>query len=56
MPDTTLDVVVSIDRYFVAWNELDPDNRARQVGEVWSEACRYVDPQVDGFFGLTAPQ
>lgn len=47
MPDTTLDVVVSIDRYFVAWNALDPDDRARLVAEAWSEECRYVDPLVD---------
>lgn len=47
MPDTTLDATVSIDRYFAAWNELDPGARARLVADAWSATCRYVDPLVD---------
>ncbi|SDL69481.1 nuclear transport factor 2 family protein [Nonomuraea jiangxiensis] len=36
-----------IDRYIAAWNETDPDSRAKAVAEVWTEDCAYTDPLAD---------
>lgn len=31
-------------RYLQAWNETDPDRRARLLRDGWAEDARYVDP------------
>ncbi|MEO3870238.1 nuclear transport factor 2 family protein [Nonomuraea sp. B12E4] len=36
-----------IDRYIAAWNETDPEARAKAVAEVWTEDCTYTDPLAD---------
>jgi len=34
-------------RYIAAWNETDPDARARAVSALYAEDARYTDPLVD---------
>ncbi|WP_236050473.1 nuclear transport factor 2 family protein [Nonomuraea cypriaca] len=36
-----------LDRYLAAWNETDPDARAKAVAGLWTEDSSYTDPLAD---------
>ncbi|KAB8193261.1 nuclear transport factor 2 family protein [Nonomuraea phyllanthi] len=36
-----------LDRYLAAWNETDPEARAKAVAELWTEDGTYTDPLAD---------
>lgn len=37
-----------IDRYLMAWNETDPDQRRRLIAGAFTEDARYLDPLMAG--------
>jgi hypothetical protein len=37
-----------VDRYFAAWNEVNPQHRESLIANTWSEDSWYLDPMVEG--------
>lgn len=37
-----------VDRYFAAWNELDPEQRRNLIAQTWTDDASYLDPIMQG--------